>query len=59
VEIVVDLSDFGGQTVTLQLRVEADSSLESNLYLDDFSFEASVSGDGGTHSQAFRMAPGR
>ncbi len=38
VEVAVNLSSYGGQTVTLQIRVEADSSLESSLYVDDVSF---------------------
>jgi thermitase len=39
VETAVNLGSYGGQTVTLQVRVETDSGLESNLFLDDFTFE--------------------
>lgn len=31
----VDLSAYAGQTVTLQIRVETDGSLNSNYYIDD------------------------
>ncbi len=37
---VVNLSDYAGQTVQLQVRVETDGSLTSNLFLDDFAFRA-------------------
>jgi len=46
VEIAINLSNYAGRTLMLQVRVQADAQLESNLYLDDFSFEASASGDG-------------
>lgn len=58
VETVVNLGGYTGQTVTLQLRVEADLALESNLYLDDFSFEASASVGGKGSPQAARPGPG-
>ncbi len=36
----VNLSAYAGQTVQLQLRVETDGSLNSNLFLDDFAFRS-------------------
>jgi len=36
----VNLSAYAGQTVQLQLRVETDDSLNSNLFLDDFAFRS-------------------
>jgi len=39
----VNLSAYIGQSVTLQIRVETDSSFESNLLIDDVSLEASAS----------------
>jgi hypothetical protein len=38
----VNLSSYIGQTVTLQFRVETDSSVNSNWFLDDISFSASA-----------------
>lgn len=40
VPLVVDLSGYAGQTVQLQVRVETDSSGNSNLFLDDFAFQS-------------------
>jgi subtilisin family serine protease len=40
---VINLNAYKGQTVTLQIRVETDSSLNSNLFIDDLSFSASAS----------------
>jgi len=37
---VVNLSAYAGQTVTVQIRVETDSSLNSNLFVDDVAFQA-------------------
>ncbi len=37
----VDLSSFAGQSVTLSLWAETDSSENSNLFIDDVSFQAS------------------
>ncbi len=34
----VDLSAYGGQTVQLDIRAETDSSLNSNLFVDDVTF---------------------
>ena len=34
----IDLSAYGGQTVTLQIRTETDGSLNSNWFIDDVSF---------------------
>ena len=45
---VVNLSDYAGQTVALQIRVETDASLNSNLFVDDVAFSSSgaaVAGD--------------
>jgi len=39
----VNLSAYAGQSVTLQIRVETDSSGNSNLYVDDVSLQASAS----------------
>ncbi len=41
VKHVVDLSAYAGQSVSLQIRVETDSSLLSNLFVDDVSFQLS------------------
>jgi hypothetical protein len=38
---VVDLSGYAGQSVLLQIRVETDFALLSNLYVDDVSFQIS------------------
>lgn len=40
---VVNLNAYKGQTVTLQIRVETDSSLNSSLFVDDFLFSANAS----------------
>ena len=40
---VVNLNAYKGQTVTLQIRAETDGSLNSNLFIDDVSFQASAS----------------
>ena len=40
---VVNLSAYAGQSVSLQIRAETDSSLNSNLFIDDVSFQASAS----------------
>jgi len=39
---VVNLSAYSGQTVTLQIRVETDGSLNSNLLVDDVAFQATA-----------------
>ena len=36
----VNLGAYAGQTVSLQIRVETDGSLNSNLFVDDVSFQA-------------------
>ena len=36
----VDLSSYAGQTVFLQIRAETDGSLNSNLFVDDVSFQS-------------------
>ncbi len=36
----VNLSAYAGQVVQLQVRVETDYSLESNLFVDDFAFQS-------------------
>ncbi len=43
---VVNLSAYAGQTVALQVRVETDSSLNSNLFVDDFAFRSTPVGAG-------------
>lgn len=40
VKRVVDLSDFTGQTITLQMRAEMDGLLNSNLFIDDVAFQS-------------------
>jgi hypothetical protein len=40
---VVNLSAYTGQSVSLQIRAETDSSYNSNLFVDDVSFQASAS----------------
>ncbi|MCB8986530.1 MAG: S8 family peptidase [Ardenticatenaceae bacterium] len=37
---VVNLGAYAGQTVTLQIRAETDVSLNSNLFVDDVTFQA-------------------
>lgn len=39
----VNLSAYAGQSVTIQIRAETDGSLNSNLFVDDVSFQASPS----------------
>jgi subtilisin family serine protease len=43
---VVDLSAYIGQTVTLQIRVETDSTDNSNLFIDDVAFQSSPTASG-------------
>ena len=38
---VVDLSAYAGQTVAVQIRAETDSTFNSNLFVDDVSFQSS------------------
>ena len=38
----IDLTAYAGQSVTLEFRAETDSSLNSNLFIDDVSFAASA-----------------
>jgi hypothetical protein len=40
VKHVVNLSAYAGQTVLLQIRAETDDSLNSNLFIDDVSFQS-------------------
>lgn len=42
VKKVVNLGAYANQSVMLQVRVETDSSLNSNLFLDDFAFQATA-----------------
>jgi serine protease len=42
VKQVVDLGAYAGQSVTLQIRVETDGSLNSNLFVDDVVFQATA-----------------
>ena len=39
----VNLSAYAGESVTLQIRVETDSVINSNLFVDDVSLQASAS----------------
>ncbi|MBK8128849.1 MAG: hypothetical protein IPK53_07865 [bacterium] len=39
---VVNLSAYVGQTISLQIRSETDASLNSNLFVDDVSFQATA-----------------
>lgn len=41
-EDAIDLRSYAGQAVTLQVRVETDSSLASSLLVDDFLFSSSA-----------------
>ena len=41
----VDISAYAGQTVSLQFRVETDSSLNSNYFVDDVTLEGVTPGD--------------
>lgn len=43
VKRVLNLNSYANQTVTLQFRVYTDSSLTSNWYIDDISFQSSPS----------------
>jgi hypothetical protein len=43
IEHTVNLSAYAGQSISLQIRVETDSSFNSNLFVDDVSFQASAS----------------
>ncbi len=40
VQHTVDLRAYAGQTVALEIRAETDSSLNSNLFIDDVTFQA-------------------
>jgi uncharacterized repeat protein (TIGR01451 family) len=42
VKHTVNLSAYAGQSVALQIRAETDSSLNSNLFIDDVSFQSSA-----------------
>jgi len=48
---VVNLGAYAGQSVSLQVRAETDSSDNSNLFVDDVSFQASALSAGGSSSQ--------
>lgn len=41
----VNLSSYIGQTVTFQIRVETDGSMNSNLFVDDVSFQSSAAAE--------------
>jgi hypothetical protein len=45
----INLSAYAGQLVTLQIRVETDSSINSNLFIDDVSLQSSASALGPIH----------
>lgn len=42
VKHVVNLNAYKGQTVLVQIRVETDASVNSNLFVDDVFFQASA-----------------
>ncbi|HRQ41279.1 MAG TPA: S8 family serine peptidase [Chloroflexota bacterium] len=42
VKRVVNLGAYSGQTITLRIRATTDSSLNSNLFIDDVAFQASA-----------------
>ena len=48
VQRVIDLSNYKGRTIELQLRVETDSSGTSNWYLDDIWFQGSLAAQPGS-----------
>ena len=50
VKHAVNLSAYVNQTVTLQVRAETDADLNSNLFVDDFSFQASAAVNAATAS---------
>ncbi|MCL4869236.1 MAG: S8 family peptidase [Anaerolineae bacterium] len=43
VKKVINLSAYANQSVVIQVRAETDSSLNSNLFIDSFGFQASAS----------------
>ena len=43
VKHVVDLSPYAGQSVHVRIQIETDDSLNSNLFIDDVSFQATPS----------------
>lgn len=47
VKHVVNLSAYAGQSISLQIRAETDSSFNSNLFVDDVSFQVSASSERG------------
>ncbi|NLE44228.1 MAG: hypothetical protein GX620_05870 [Chloroflexi bacterium] len=46
VKRTVDLSGYAGQSISFQIRVETNGSLNSNLFVDDVSFQASAAAAG-------------
>lgn len=40
---IIDLSSYAGQDIKLQIRVETNSTLNSNLFIDDITFQANNS----------------
>ena len=42
---VVDLSAYNGQSISLQIRAETNSSGTSNLYLDDVWFQSTLTAE--------------
>lgn len=52
----VNLSTYIGQSVTLQIRIETDSSLNSNLFIDDVSLQASASKVGKINNSAQNLS---
>lgn len=49
----VNLSAYAGQSVAVQIRVETDSSINSNLFIDDVTFQAT----GALQSQPHALLP--
>jgi C1A family cysteine protease len=52
----VYLGGYAGQSVALQIRAETDSSMNSNLFVDDVSMQASASG-GEVHNGTLNLDP--
>ncbi len=49
VEHVVDLAAYAGQRIRLRIRVDTDSAFNSNLYVDDVSFQTGALADQAVH----------
>ena len=53
----INLSDYAGKTVTLQIRAETNGSLNSNWYVDDVSFQSSNAESKLTTGAEFQRLP--